>query len=40
MAGLPNLVGALQDAGYDDEAMRKLTHENWLRVLRKTWKDG
>lgn len=34
----PNLVRALRKAGYDDEALRKLTHENWLRVLRKTWK--
>lgn len=40
VAGLPNLIGALQEAGYDDEAMRKLTHENWIRVLRKTWKAG
>jgi hypothetical protein len=22
----------------DARALRKLTHENWLRVLRKTWK--
>lgn len=34
---LPNLVAALQEAGYDDAALRKLTHENWLRVIRKTW---
>jgi microsomal dipeptidase-like Zn-dependent dipeptidase len=24
--------------GYDDESLRKLAHENWIRVLRKTWK--
>ena len=35
---LPNLVKALRDAGYDDGMLKKLTHENWLRVLRKTWK--
>jgi membrane dipeptidase len=34
----PNLVAALRRAGYDDEALRKLTHANWLRVLRQTWK--
>jgi membrane dipeptidase len=37
-AGLPNLIEALRKGGYDDESLRKITHENWLRVLRKTWK--
>ena len=37
-AGLPKLVDALRDAGYDDEAVAKITHENWLRVLRATWR--
>jgi membrane dipeptidase len=36
-AGLPNLINALQERGYDDASLRKLAHENWLRVLRKTW---
>jgi membrane dipeptidase len=35
----PNLIAALRRAGYDDDTLRKLTHENWLRVLRKTWKN-
>lgn len=35
---LPNLVRALRDRGYDDASLRKLAHENWVRVLRKTWK--
>ena len=35
---LGNLVRALQDRGYDDAALRKLAHENWVRVLRKTWR--
>jgi len=34
----PNLIAALRKAGYDDDTLRKITHENWLRVLRKTWK--
>jgi membrane dipeptidase len=38
VAGLPKLVQALRDAGYDDVAIAKLTHENWLRVLAVTWK--
>ena len=36
---LPNLIAALRKGGYDDESLRKITHENWLRVLRKTWKN-
>jgi membrane dipeptidase len=38
-AGLPRLVDALRAAGYDEASLRKLAHENWLRVLRKTWKN-
>lgn len=37
VSGLPKLMSALGDSGYDDGALRKLAHENWLRVLRKTW---
>lgn len=36
-AGLPKLVDALRTAGFDDDAVAKVTHENWLRVLRETW---
>lgn len=38
VAGLPKLIEALRAAGYDDESLKKIAHENWLRVLRKTWK--
>ena len=38
VAGLPKLVAALRARGYDDAALRKIAHENWVRVLRKTWK--
>ncbi|GAB5519869.1 MAG: dipeptidase [Rhodothermales bacterium] len=37
-AGLPQLVQALRDAGFDDDALRQVTHANWLRVLDATWK--
>jgi membrane dipeptidase len=37
VAGLPKLVSALREAGHDDAAVAKLTHENWLRVLAATW---
>jgi membrane dipeptidase len=38
VAGLPKLVVALRASGYDDPALRKIAHENWVRVLRKTWR--
>lgn len=38
VSSYPVLIAALQKAGYDDQSLRKITHENWLRVLRKTWK--
>jgi len=38
VAGLPKLLNALRQHGYDDASLHKLAHENWLRVLRKTWK--
>jgi membrane dipeptidase len=36
--GLPRVVEALRERGYDDEALAKITHGNWLRVLRATWR--
>ncbi len=38
-AGLPNLRAAMADHGIGADLMTKLTHGNWLRVLRKTWGD-
>jgi len=35
--GLPRLVDALRDAGHGEEVVAKITHQNWLRVLRATW---
>ena len=37
VSGLPKLVDALRDAGFDDAALRKIAHENWQRVLERTW---
>lgn len=36
-AGLPNLMTAFRDSGVGDALLAKLTHENWVRVLRQTW---
>jgi len=37
-AGLPKLIAQLREAGYDEASLRKLAYENWLRVLRLTWR--
>jgi membrane dipeptidase len=37
VTGLPKLIAALQKHGFDESSLKKITHENWLRVLRKTW---
>lgn len=36
-AGHPVLLQALHERGYDDEALTKIAHGNWIRVLRDTW---
>ena len=36
--GLPKLIATLRAAGYADADIRKLAHENWLRVLETTWR--
>jgi len=35
---LPGLLAALRAGGYNEEALEKLAHGNWIRVLRKTWR--
>jgi membrane dipeptidase len=37
-AGLPKLVDTLRARGFDGAALRQIAHENWVRVLRATWK--
>ena len=36
-AGLPILQQAMADHGYGRDLIEKISHGNWLRVLRKTW---
>lgn len=38
VSGLPKLVGKLRERGFGETDLRKLAHENWLRVLRETWR--
>lgn len=37
--GLPKLIDRLAQKGFDSDALTKITHKNWIRVLRKTWND-
>jgi len=39
VAGLNNLRDAMKAHGYNSTLMKKLCHENWLRVLDKTWNN-
>ena len=39
-AGLPKLIAAMRAHSYDDAALQKVTHENWIRVLRGTWNEN
>lgn len=36
VAGLPRLIAALRQHGYDDPLLKKICHENWLSVLDRT----
>jgi membrane dipeptidase len=36
-AGLPRLIDELRTRGFDDESLRKIGFENWLRVFDATW---
>jgi membrane dipeptidase len=38
VAGLPKLLDALRSVGFQEPELRKLAHENWLRVLGQTWR--
>lgn len=38
VTGLPKLCAALRDGGFDEEALEKITLNNWLRVLSHSWK--
>ena len=36
-AALPNLIAAMERAGYGDALIRKIAHGNWLSVLERSW---
>lgn len=37
-AGLPKLMKALAEHGFDKKSLKKIAHGNWVRVLKKTWR--
>ena len=37
--GLPRLLDALRNVGFDEEEVAKIAYENWVRVLDATWHD-
>lgn len=37
-SGLPNLIAALHACGFDDDCLRKIAFDNWMRVFRLTWR--
>lgn len=37
VTGLPAVVDALRERGYDGDTLAQITHGNWIRVLRQTW---
>ncbi|GIV76229.1 MAG: membrane dipeptidase [Litorilinea sp.] len=38
VAGLPRLMERLRARGYGDAELRQIAYENWVRVLRATWR--
>lgn len=36
-SGLPKLVNALREKGYEDTAIEQIGYKNWLRLLKTTW---
>jgi membrane dipeptidase len=38
-SGLPNLIAALRASGFDEDSLRKIAFDNWMRVFRLTWRQ-
>src|SRR5215468_10150958 len=38
-SGLPNLIAALRASGFDEQSLRKIAYDNWMRVFRLTWRQ-
>lgn len=40
VTGVPKAVALLNERGYGDAELKKIAHENWLRVLGRAWHEG
>jgi membrane dipeptidase len=38
VTGLPGLIEALRDGGYDEDSLEKIAYRNWFRVLKDSWR--
>src|SRR5215475_680798 len=38
-SGLPNLIAALRASVFDEDSIRKIAFDNWMRVFRLTWRQ-
>lgn len=38
-AGLPKLIAALKEDGFNQTEIEKIAYKNWFRVLKETWKN-
>jgi len=38
-SGLPSLIAALRASGFDEDSIRKIAFDNWMRVFRLTWRQ-
>jgi membrane dipeptidase len=38
-SGLPNLIAALRSSGFDEDSIRKIAFDNWMRVFRLIWRQ-
>ena len=39
VSGLPRVLDALRDAGFSEDDVAAIAWDNWIRVLRETWKS-
>jgi membrane dipeptidase len=39
VSGMPKIIALLKEKGYDHDALVKVTHQNWIRILKQTWHD-
>nr|WP_267905114.1 membrane dipeptidase [Halorussus halophilus] len=37
VTGLPDVFAEIRDRGFDEDEVRAIVRDNWLRVLRETW---